>query len=84
VPSKRIFLIANGIARRVKMDSIIGGNILNCSFRYKVSLDDILNFYFQPRDIYSYHRAKVGSSALLSSLIELLQCRDGSLSLLSS
>jgi len=33
-----------------QMDSIIGRNILNCSFRYKISLDNILNLHFQPRD----------------------------------
>ena len=66
-----------------QMDSIIGRNILNCSFRYDISLDDILNLHFQPRDIYSYFRANTDSSVLLSPLIELLQCRDGSLSLSS-
>jgi len=44
----------NGIARRGiiygQMDSIIGRNILNCSFRYKISLDNILNLHFQSRD----------------------------------
>jgi len=66
------------------MDSIIGLNFLKCSFRYRISLDNIINLHFQARHIYSYCRANVGSSALLSSLIELLQCRDGSLSLSSS
>jgi len=42
-----------------KMVSIIGSNILNCSFRYQISLDNILNLHFQPRDIYSYYRATV-------------------------
>jgi len=42
------------------MDSIIGRNILNCSSRYKISLDNILNLHFQPRHIYSYYRANVG------------------------
>jgi len=36
------------------MDSIIGRNILNCSFRYEISLNNI-NLNFQPRDIYSYY-----------------------------
>jgi len=66
------------------MNCIIDRNILNCSFRYKIGLDNFLNLHLQPRDIYSYCRANVGSSALLSSLIELLQYRDGSLSLSSS
>jgi len=43
----------NGIARHViiyeQMDSIIGRNILNCSFRSKISLDNILNLHFQSR-----------------------------------
>jgi len=34
------------------MDSIIGRNILNCSFRYKMCLDNILNLHFQPRDMW--------------------------------
>jgi len=82
--------IVYGIARHWiifgKMDSIIGRYILNCSFRYKISLDNIINFHFQPaRVIYSYYYTKrIGSSALLSPLIELLLCRDGSLSLSSS
>jgi len=70
-----------------QMDYIIGSNILNCSFRYKTSLDNILNLHFQhARDINSYCRANVNSSAFLSSLIEFVQCRprDGSLSLSSS
>jgi len=62
----------------------IGRNIINCSLRYKISLDNILNLHFQPRDIYIYYRTNEGSSALLSSLFELLQCRDGSSSLSSS
>jgi len=65
--------------------TLIGRNILNCSSRYRRSLDNILNLHFQPRDIHSCCRENVvGSSAILSSLIELLQCRDGSLSLSSS
>ena len=66
------------------MDSIIGRNSLNCSSRYKIGLDNILNLHFQPRDIYSHFRADIGSLVLLSPLIELLQCRDGSVSLSSS
>jgi len=60
------------------MDSIVGRNILNCSFRYKISLDNIISLHFQPRDIYSYYRTNEDSSALLSLLFELLQCRNGS------
>jgi len=67
-----------------QMDSIFGRNILNCSSRYNISFDYILNLRFQPRDIYSTFRVSVGSSVLASPLIELLQCRDGSLSLSSS
>jgi len=63
------------------MDSIVGRNILNRSSRYEISLDNILHLHIQPRDIYSYYRANVCSAALLSSLIEPLQRRDGSLSL---
>jgi len=67
-----------------QMDSIIGSNVLNCSPRYKISLDNIINLHFQLRDIYGHCSAIVDSSALLSSLSERLQCRDGSLSLSSS
>jgi len=35
-----------------QIDSIIGRNIQNCSFRYSISLHNILNLHFQPRDIY--------------------------------
>jgi len=76
-----------GITRRGiicgQMDSIIGRNVINCSLCYKISLDNIINLHFQPRDIYCYYRTNEGSSALISSLFELLQCRDVSLSLSS-
>jgi hypothetical protein len=51
---------------------------VNCSTRYKTGLDKIPNLHFQPGDIYSYHRINIGSSAILSPSMELLQCRDGS------
>ena len=57
-----------------QMDSVIGGNILNCSFRYNIRLEEILNSYFQSRDIYSHFYANSDSSILLGPLIELLQC----------
>jgi hypothetical protein len=80
--------LVNGIVRHGiiygHMESTIGLNVLNCSSRYKISLNDIVNLAFQPRDIYSYCCANVGSSVSLSPLIELLQCRDGSPSLPSS
>jgi len=60
--------------------SIIGRNLPNCSLRYKINLNNIINLHFHPRDIYSYYRTNEGRVALLSSLFELLQCRDGSLS----
>jgi len=41
------------------MDSSISRNILNFSFRHKISPDNILNLHFQPRDIRSYCRATV-------------------------
>ena len=64
-----------------QMDSVIGCNILNCSFRYNIRLEEILNSHFQSRDIYSHFYANSDSSILLGPLIELLQCRDGYLSL---
>jgi hypothetical protein len=76
------FMARHGIIHG-QMDSIIGRNILNCSFRYDTSLVDIVNLQFQPRDIYSYFRANTDISVLLYPLIELLHCRDGSLSLSS-
>jgi len=80
--------LVDGIARHgiiyEKMNSITGRNVLKCSFRYKIRLDNIINLHFQPRDIYSYYHTNEGSSALLPSLFELLQCIDGSLSLSSS
>jgi len=67
-------------------DSIIGRNTLNCSFRYKISLDNILNLHFQPRDIHGYFRATASAARhhYLRWTIELLQFRDGYLSLSSS
>ena len=68
-----------------QMDSVIGRNVLLCSSRYDIRRDDILNSHFQPCDIYSYFHANAESSVLglLPPLFELLQCRDGSLSLSS-
>jgi hypothetical protein len=80
--------LGNGITRhRIihgRMDSTAGRNILNCSSRYKIRFNDILNLQLQPHDIYNYYRANVDSSVLLPPLIELLQCRNGSASLSSS
>ena len=77
------FMVRHGI--NGQMDSTIGRNILNCSFRYDINLDDILTLHFQPRDIYHYVRANTDSSvlSLIHPLIELLKCRDGSLNLSS-
>ena len=73
-------LLVNYIARYGiiygRLDSFMGRNILNCSSRYKISLDNIFNLHFQPSD--SCIRANVGISVLLSPSIELLQGRDGS------
>ena len=63
-----------------QMDSVIGRNILNCSFRYNVRLEEILNLHFQSRDIYCHFYSNSDTSILLGPLIELLQCRDGYLS----
>jgi hypothetical protein len=77
------FMVRHGI--NGQMDSTIGRNIFNCSLRYDTNLVDILNMQFQSRDIYLYVSANTDSSvlSLLHPLIELLQCRDGSLNLSS-
>jgi len=65
--------LVNGITHRGiiygQMDSILGRNVLNCSLSYKISLDNIINLHFQPRDIYSYYRTNESNSTLLSSFL---------------
>ena len=39
------------------MDSTTGRNILNCSPRYRISLNDIVILHILPRENYSYYRA---------------------------
>ena len=74
------FIARHGI-QYGQMDSVMGRNILNCSFRYAIRREEILNLHFQSRDIYSYFHANSDSSVLLAPLMELLQCRDGNLRL---
>ena len=65
------------------MNSVIGRNILNCSFRYAIRIEEILNMRFQARDIYNHFHANEDNSVIVAFLIELLQCRDGYLRLLN-
>ena len=64
-----------------QMDSVMGRNALDCSLRYRTSVDRISNFEFASHNINRYAAASqvdLGTGALL---LELLQCRDGSLTL---
>jgi len=67
-----------------QMDSIIGRNVSQCSFRYNIGLHNIINLHDQPCDLISYSRSSTYSSAFISPLLEHLQCTDGSLYLSSS
>jgi len=77
------FMVRHGILYG-QMDSIIGRNASPCSFRYNICLHNIINLHFRPCDLISYSRSSTYSSAFISPLLELLQCRDGSLYLSSS
>jgi len=63
-----------------QMDSVIGRNALDCSLRYRTSVDRISKLEFASHTINRYAAASqvdLGTGALL----ELLQCRDSSLTL---
>jgi len=64
-----------------QMDSMVGRNVRNCSLRYNTNVDRISTLEFGPHNIYRYAvtpQVNLNTSALL---LELLQCRDGSLTL---
>ena len=63
------------------MDSKIGRNVLNCSLRYNTSIECINNLEFRPYSIDK--RASISKDNLdtVALLIELIQCRDGTLCL---
>jgi hypothetical protein len=63
------------------MDSVVGRNVLNCSLRYNTDVDRLGKLEFAPHNINRYavaSQVNINTSALL---LELLQCRDGSLPL---
>jgi len=41
-----------------QMDSIIGRNVSQCSFRYNVGLHNIINLHIRPCDLISYSRSR--------------------------
>ena len=63
------------------MNSVVGCNVLNCCLRYHTNIDNILTQEFQPCNIDRYCVASEDNSIVTSLLAELLQCRDGTLSL---
>jgi len=77
------FMVGHGILYG-QMDSIIGRNVSQCSFRYNIGLHNVINLHFRPCDLISYSRSSTYTSAFISPLLELLQCRDGSLYISSS
>jgi len=64
-----------------QMDSVVGRNVRNCSLRYSPNVNRIGTLDFGPHNIYRYAvtpQVDLNTSALL---LELLQCRDGLLTL---
>lgn len=82
-------LIVNFIVRHSilfgRMNSTLGRNVLSCSQRYHTSIYNIIDCSFSPNNI--DRSAGVASEDVcrqIAVLNELLQCRDGSLSLSST
>jgi hypothetical protein len=74
------FIVRHGITHG-QMDSVVGRNVLNCCLRYHTNIDNILTLEFQPYNIDRYCVASEDNSIIITLLVELLQCRDGALSL---
>ena len=74
------FIVRHGITHG-QMDSIVGHNVLNCCLRYHSNIDNILTLEFQPYNIDRYCVASENNSIIITLLVELLQCRNGALSL---
>jgi hypothetical protein len=64
-----------------QMDSVVGRNVLNCSLRYNTNIDRILKMEFAPHKINRHAAASQVDLDISALLLELLQCRDGSLML---
>jgi hypothetical protein len=64
-----------------QMDSVVGRNVLNCSLRYDTNIDRILKTEFAPHKINRHAAASQVDLDISALLLELLQCRDGSLML---
>ena len=56
-------------------------NVLNCSLRYSTNVDRISKLEFAPLQINIYTVASQVDSNTSTLLLQLLQCRDGSLTL---
>ena len=63
------------------MDSTIGRNVLNCSLRYNTSIEYINNLEFRPCSIDKCASISKDNLDTVALLIELIQCRDGTLCL---
>jgi hypothetical protein len=74
------FIVRHGMTYG-QMDSNVGHNILNCCLRYHTNIDNILALEFQPYNIDRYCVSSEDNSIVVTLLAELLQCRDGALSL---
>jgi len=64
-----------------QMDSILGHNALDCSLRYRTSVDRISKLEFASHNRNRYAAASQGDLGTGAFLLELLQCCDGSLML---
>ena len=64
-----------------RMDSVVSRNVFNCSLRYNTNVDRILEMEFAPQYINRFAVASQVDLDISALLLELLQCRDGSLTL---
>jgi hypothetical protein len=74
------FIVRHGMTYG-QMDSVVGRNVLNCCLRYHTNIDNILVLEFRPYDIDVYCVVSEYNSIVVTLLAELVQCRDGALSL---
>ena len=64
-----------------QMNSVLGRNVINCSLRYKTTVDCISKLEFSPHNINKYAIACQDDLLTSAFLLELLRYRDGSFTL---
>jgi hypothetical protein len=65
-------------------DSITIRNVLNCCFRYRVKIDEIMTLAFRHYDIDKFITQSDDNTAITDWFNELILCRDGMLHLSGS